>query len=410
MYKTSIFIKNMILVDFNYQKDIITQALLAYLNLKGEFMDKSKYYKFKIDYNTNHFNEFPHDIFTKEEKELYLKIKAKKEELGNDLVILAHHYQSKWITELGDFVGDSFQLSKEAAERKDAKKIIFAGVHFMAESADILSDDSQKVYLPNVKAGCPMADMTTIEDLEFAWKEIADNLDGEKIIPITYMNSTAAIKAFCGRNGGAVCTSSNADKIFKWAFTQGDKIMFMPDMNLGTNTANKLKIPKDEQIIYDLSKKNGGATKEQLKKAKVISWNGYCHVHKFFNAQMVQNLKDKFGDNYKLVVHPEANPEIIEMADSVGSTKHIVDYIKSSKPGDVIAVGTEINLIYRLAEQYPDRTIIPIRKSLCPNMYRINMLNLYETIMEFPDDRVIIVDGQTKKEAKLALERMLEFG
>jgi len=372
-------------------------------------MDKKQYYKFDINYDSNHFNDFPHDIFTNEEKELYLKIKKRKEELGDDLVILAHHYQSKWITELGDFVGDSFQLSKEAAERKDAKKIIFAGVHFMAESADILSDNSQKVYLPNVKAGCPMADMTSMKDLDFAWEELHNNLKGETIIPITYMNSTADVKAFCGAHGGAVCTSSNADRIFEWALKKGDKIMFMPDMNLGMNTANRLGIPKTEQIIYDLGLDNGGHSQEAIKKAKVILWNGYCHVHKFFSVEMIKKLKEKF-DHYKLVVHPEANPEIVDMADSVGSTKHIVDYVKASNPGDVIVIGTEINLVYRLAEQFPDREIHPIQKSLCPNMYRINMPNLYETIMDFPEDRIIVVEDKIKEDAKKALDRMLEFG
>ena len=372
-------------------------------------MDKQKYYKFEIDYNTNHFNEFPHDIFTNEEKDLYLKIKKRKEELGDKLVILAHHYQSKWITELGDFVGDSFQLSKEASMMKNAEKIIFAGVHFMAESADILSSDKQKVYLPNIKAGCPMADMTSLQDLEFAWEEIHKNLNGEKIIPITYMNSTAEVKAFCGAHGGAVCTSSNADKIFEWAFTVGDKVMFMPDKNLGMNTANKLGIPKNEQVLYDLSKENGGHTKEDIKNSKVILWNGYCHVHKFFSVEMVKNLKEKY-DDYKLIVHPEASPDIVALADGIGSTKYIVDYVKASKPGDTIIIGTEINLVYRLAEEYKDRNIFPLRKSLCPNMYRINMVNLYETIMDFPEERVITVGDKTKANAKKALDRMLKFG
>ena len=372
-------------------------------------MDKKKYYNFEINYQNNHFNEFPHDIFTEEEKDLYYKIKKRKEELGDNLVILAHHYQNKWITELGDFIGDSFQLSKEASKMKQAEKIIFAGVHFMAESADILSAENQKVYLPNMKAGCPMAEMTSLKDLEFAWEELHKNLNGEKIIPITYMNSTAEVKAFCGAHGGAVCTSSNADKIFKWALKEGDKILFMPDMNLGRNTADKLKIPRNEQILYDLGKENGGHRQKDIKNAKVILWNGYCHVHKFFTLDMVKKLKEKY-DNYKLIVHPEASPEIVANADGVGSTKYIVDFVKNSFPGDTIIIATEINLIYRLAEEYKDRKIYPLKKSLCPNMYRINMLNLYETIMDFPKERIVKVDDNIKSDAKSALERMLKFG
>lgn len=298
---------------------------------------------FEINYETNHFNKFPHDVFSDEEKKLYEEIKKLKKELKDEVIILAHHYQRKWIGDLGDFIGDSFQLSREAASRKEFKKIIFAGVHFMAESADILSDDDQVVYLPNVQAGCPMADMTSIGDLEFAWKELNSMLSHkEKIIPITYMNSSARVKAFCGKHDGIVCTSSNAKKIFKWALNTGDKILFMPDKNLGVNTANSLGIDKDEQLIYDLKKENGGASVKSLKKSKVILWNGYCHVHEFFNLDMVRKIKEKYP-KYKLVVHPESNPEVIELADSIGSTKHICDYVEKTSPGDVIVIGTEIN-------------------------------------------------------------------
>lgn len=363
-------------------------------------------FNYEIDLKSKDFNKFPHDFITKNDEKLLEQIKIRKEELKDELVILVHHYQSKWITELADFVGDSFELSKHASNQ-NANKIIFAGVHFMAESADILAKDYQTVYLPNLKAGCPMADMATIGEVESVWEQLINFIDEEKLIPVCYMNSTAEIKAFCGKHNGIVCTSSNAMKVFEWAFKRGEKLLFLPDKNLGGNTADKYGIPQSEQLIFNVNEYLGGFTEEQIKSAKVILWNGFCHVHTHFSPEMVEQIK-KGNQNVKIIVHPEVNKDIIKVADEVGSTKYIVEYIKNSKPGDTIIVGTEINLVYKMAQMFKDRNIIPLTKSLCPNMYRINLTNFYETIMSFPKEKIVKVSPEIKEWARIALQRMLD--
>ncbi|MBN2693824.1 quinolinate synthase NadA [bacterium] len=370
-------------------------------------MNRKDFYNYEIDFKTNNFNSFPHDIVSENELKLVNEILERKKSLNGDVVILSHHYQSKWIADIGDFVGDSFELSAKIS-KIDAKKIIFAGVHFMAESADILSREDQTIYLPNTLAGCPMADMATIGELENVWSQLTEVLPNKKIVPITYMNSTAEIKSFCGEHNGAVCTSSNAESVLKWAYSVGDVVLFLPDKNLGRNTATKMGIPQSEQIIYDFNEALGGHSESDIQKAKIILWNGFCHVHTYFAPDMVKSLKES-GKKVTLLVHPESNPDVIALADGVGSTKYITEYIEKSELDETIVVGTEINLVYRMAQKFPNKKIVPLRKSLCPNMYRINIPLIHKAIMEFPVDMEIHVPENIKENAKKALERMLEI-
>jgi quinolinate synthase len=341
-----------------------------------------------------------------ETKELIQKIKTKKEELGEKLVILTHHYQRKDIVDLGDFSGDSFALSAKAANDKNAQYIIFCGVHFMAESAAILARPHQTVQIPDTDAGCWMADMADSVLLEKAWTEITGIVQEEKVIPLVYMNSDANIKAHCGRKNGIICTSSNAPKAFEWAYERGEKIFFFPDEHLGRNTGNALGIPKNEMIVWDPSKPFGGNSKENIKKAKVILWKGYCLVHTRFTPDQIKNMRKKHPDA-KIVVHPECTQEVVALSDAVGSTSFIVNYVEKAKKRSTIIIGTEINLVERLGIEHDDKTIIPLKKSLCPNMFKINLENLLYTLENIGKVNIIDVETRIKKDAKLALDRML---
>ena len=341
-----------------------------------------------------------------ETKELIQKIKEKKKELGKKLIILTHHYQRKDIIDLGDFSGDSFALSAKAAKDKDAQYIVFCGVHFMAESAAILANSHQTVQIPDTDAGCWMADMADEIMLEKAWKEVTDIVSEKKIIPLVYMNSDAHIKAHCGRKNGAICTSSNAPKAFEWAFGRGEKIFFFPDEHLGRNTGNAYGLAKDEMIVWDPDKPLGGNTKESIIKAKVILWKGYCLVHTRFTTSQMKQMKKSYPDA-KIVVHPECTQDVVAMSDAVGSTSFIVDYVKNAPPGSVIIIGTEINLVERLGLEHKDKTIIPLKNSLCPNMFKINLENLLHTLENTGTVNVINIANSIKNDAKLALDRML---
>jgi quinolinate synthase len=341
-----------------------------------------------------------------ETQELINRIKAKKKEFGKALVILTHHYQRKDIVDLGDFCGDSFALSAKAAKDKNAQYIVFCGVHFMAESAAILAQTHQVVQIPDSDAGCWMADMADSVLLEKAWTEITGIVKEEKIIPLVYMNSDAHIKAHCGQNNGIICTSSNAPKAFEWAYKRGEKIFFFPDEHLGRNTGNSLGIPKDEMIVWDPAKPLGGNSQESIKKAKVILWKGYCLVHTRFTTDQIIQMKEKYPDA-KVVVHPECTEDVVGLADAVGSTSFIVNYVENADKGSVIVIGTEINLVERLGLVHKDKTIIPLKNSLCPNMYKINLENLLYTLINIGKVNIIDVDDSIKKDAKLALDRML---
>ena len=342
------------------------------------------------------------------DQQLIERIKIKKAELGKRLVILGHHYQRREIVELSDFRGDSLGLSRDAAQQGDAEFIVFCGVHFMAEGAEILSQPGQIVQLPELSAGCPMADMADIFQVETAWCEIDKICDSENVTPITYVNSSAELKAFCGRNDGVVCTSSNAGSVFDWAFEKKDKLFFFPDEHLGRNTANQKGIQKDKVIVWNPEEEMGGNTKEQVREADVILWKGYCHVHTFFQPEHILAIREKYPEAI-IIVHPECVEEVVDMADEDGSTGFIVKFVQEAEPGSIIAIGTEINLVSRLAMEHPDKRIFELARSLCPNMYKINLRNLLWTLDNIGKINIVTVTEQIKTEARVALERMLEI-
>jgi len=341
------------------------------------------------------------------ESVLIEKIQEKKARLGKRMVFLAHHYQRMEIVDLSDFRGDSFGLSKIASEQKEAEFILFCGVHFMAESADILRQDGQVVIHPNVTAGCPLADMADINEVLHAW-EIITGLCGKNVVPVTYMNSRAVLKAFCGRNGGTVCTSTNATKVFDWAFNHGDKIFFFPDEHLGRNTALKKNIKGEKIIVWDPSKEMGGNSPESIKRAEVILWKGYCHVHTRFKPEDVVKARKKYPEA-RIVVHPECREEVVRLADADGSTEFIVKYTTSQPPGSTVIIGTEVNLVSRLARENPHRTVLELKRSLCPNMFRISLNHVLWTLDNIGRVNLVHVPEDIKEDARIALERMLEI-
>jgi quinolinate synthase len=319
------------------------------------------------------------------------------------------------VIKYADFRGDSYLLSKQAAGVKEARAIVFCGVHFMAETADILTSNEQSVILPNLAAGCSMADMANIEEVEDCWDDLISVLEADgEVIPITYMNSTAAIKALCGRNGGLVCTSSNADKAFQWAFQRGKRILFLPDQHLGRNTGLRMGIPAEDMVVWNPFKPMGGLTPEQIRRAKVILWQGHCSVHTRFTVKQVEEARKRLPD-VKIIVHPECTREVVDIADYVGSTEYILRTIKNAPAGTVWGVGTEINMVNRLAKENPDKTVFCLDPVVCPcaTMYRIHpayVLWVLEGLVAGLVINPIRVPEQTKAEAKIALDRMLEIG
>ncbi|MBM3934717.1 MAG: quinolinate synthase NadA [SAR202 cluster bacterium] len=345
-------------------------------------------------------------------EELDARIAAAKAKLGTQLVILGHHYQRNEIIKHADYRGDSFKLSQFAASQQQAEFIVFCGVHFMAETADILSGPHQKVILPNLTAGCSMADMAHQDDVADAWDDLTEVLgDDGGITPITYMNSTAAIKALCGRNGGIVCTSSNAPRAMKWAFEQHKRVLFLPDQHLGRNTAVKLGVKPEEMLIWNPFKPKGGHTAEALRAAKVILWQGHCSVHTRFTVPQIEEARKKHP-GVNILVHPECTREVVDAADFNGSTEFIIKKIEESPAGSVWAVGTEISLVNRIAQEHPDKTVFCLDSVVCPcsTMYRIHPAYLcwvLEGLLEGQVVNRISVDEKTAAEARVALDRML---
>ena len=345
-------------------------------------------------------------------EELDVRIAVARAELGERLVVLGHHYQRNEIIKYADLRGDSFKLSQYAASQNGAEYIIFCGVHFMAETADVLSSPEQKVILPNLTAGCSMSDMAQIDDVLDCWDDLQEVLSGHgQTVPITYMNSTAAIKALCGRNNGIVCTSSNAPATFKWAFERGERILFLPDQHLGRNTAVKLGIGLDEMLVWNPFKPLGGHTAEELQSAKVILWQGHCSVHTRFSVAQIEEARGQYPD-VNVVVHPECFMEVVQAADLNGSTEFIINTIKEAPSGTVWAVGTEISLVNRVAQENPDKTVFCLDAVVCPcsTMYRIHPAYL-SWVLDGLNEGVavnrITVDNQTRQEARVALDRML---
>ena len=343
-----------------------------------------------------------------EESELIARIKDKKHELGNKLVILGHHYQIPQIVALSDFRGDSFELSRLASQQKEARDIVFCGVHFMAESAAVLAQYHQRITLPDMDAGCPMADMAELSQVENCWEALTSVFPADDIVPITYMNSSAAIKAFCGTHGGLVCTSSNSDKAFHRAFENYNRLLFLPDEHLGRNTVNMLDIPKDQVVRWDPTLSDGGVKTDKLKQAKVILWKGYCHVHTYFRPKHIHKARERFPDAY-IIVHPECPETVTALADDMGSTGKIVRAVVDAKPGSTIVIGTEIHLVIRLAMEHPDKTVVPLTRSLCPNMFKISLNDLLWVLDNLGDINIITLSDDIKQPAKLALQRMLEL-
>ncbi|MFP3982743.1 MAG: quinolinate synthase NadA [Desulfurivibrionaceae bacterium] len=334
------------------------------------------------------------------------RIKEIKKELGGRLIILTHHYQNKEIVELGDYVGDSFGLSRIAVADEEAEYIVFCGVHFMAESAAILARPGQTVQIPDIEAGCWMADMADPYIVERSWQELIDFFGPDAVTPICYINSEAAIKAFCGRNEGTSCTSSSASSAFSWALERRERIFFLPDEYLGRNTAHKLGISAGEIAVWDPEFPLGGNSGKDLENARIILWKGYCLVHTRFKAEQVREMREA-RPKARIVVHPECTPEVVSEADAAGSTEFIIKYVEDAAPGEEIVIGTEYNLVHRLQLQYPDREILPLSKSVCPNMAKINLEKLCYTLEHLGEHNVVTVPEEIKKQAGKALERML---
>lgn len=355
------------------------------------------------------------DYFTLPDQELHTRIERARAALGSRLVILGHHYQRDDVVEHADFLGDSFQLSRQAASRKEAEFIVFCGVHFMAESADILSGPDQQVILPDLGAGCSMADMATAEQVEDAWEQLDGlGLAGPgRMIPITYMNSSAAIKAFCGRHEGVVCTSTNAVPLFDKYLQRAEKLMFFPDQHLGRNTGTKFGIPLDQMVVWDPHHDLGGNTEQQLRNARLILWKGHCSVHGRFKPWHVEQVR-KENPGIKVLVHPECTYEVVQASDLNGSTDFIIRTIAAAPAGSSWAVGTEVNLVNRLAKQHPDQPIQLLAPDLCmcATMYRIAPQNLawaLESLVHGTVVNRISVDEETAHWAGVALDRMLEI-
>jgi len=345
------------------------------------------------------------------ELELTERIKGIKRKLGDELIILTHHYQRQEIVDLGDFSGDSFKLSKQAAQHPTARFIVFCGVDFMAESAAILAREGQAVFIPEREAGCPMAGMSKYDEVERAWAELGRH--AAKTTPLTYVNSTADIKAFCGAHRGATCTSSNAHKLFEWAMTRGEKIFFMPDEHLGRNTAARLGLAP--VALWDPGKESGGLGEKEIAEARVFVWKGYCHVHTRFSVEQVKRKREEFP-GCKVIVHPECKREVVEASDASGSTEEIISYTAEQPRGSAIVIGTETHLVDRLRRKYEGtKTVVPLCRSICPNMYKISLQNLcwvMEEIAAGPDRWVnrVTVAEDIKRDAAKALSVMLEKG
>ncbi len=347
--------------------------------------------------------------------ELVARIRAARAALGTRVVVLGHHYQREDIIQFADERGDSFALAQYAAERPEAEYIVFCGVHFMAEAADILCAPHQQVILPNVEAGCSMADMAADPDVRSAWRELGEYFGGtDDIIPVTYMNSAASLKAFCGENGGVVCTSSNARAVLEWAFERGKRVFFFPDQHLGRNTADSMNIPLNEMALWNWrgpAGRLGGLAGEQLDRARVILWQGHCSVHQRFSVTQIEAARAQYP-GVKIVVHPECRYEVVQAADANGSTAYIAKYVAEAPAGSIIGVGTEINLVSRLAKEYPDKTIFGLDPVVCPcsTMYRVHPAYLawvMEGLVRGEVHNRIEVPAETKRYAKVALERML---
>jgi quinolinate synthase len=354
----------------------------------------------------------PGDLPAPSDPDLVERARAAKARLGSKVFILGHHYQRDEVIEFADVTGDSFKLARDAAARPEAEYIVFCGVHFMAESADILTSDRQRVILPDLAAGCSMADMAGAEQVAECWDVLTDAGVADVTVPVSYMNSSADIKAFTGRHGGTICTSSNAQRALEWAFEQGEKVLFLPDQHLGRNTAVRdLGLSLDDCVVYNPHKPGGGLTVEQLRAAKMILWRGHCSVHGRFTLDSVAEVRARIP-GVNVLVHPECKHEVVTAADHVGSTEYIIRKVEEAPAGSAWALGTELNLVQRLAKAHPDKRIVYLDRTVCfcSTMNRIDLPHLVWALESLADGKVvnrIQVDAETEHFAKLALEQML---
>ena len=369
-------------------------------------------------YEKEHVSErqpLPERYLGLSDEEMDARIAAAKARLGRRVVILGHHYQRDEVIKFADYTGDSFKLARQVSKHPDAEFILFCGVHFMAESADILSGDHQQVILPDLAAGCSMADMADPDQLEICWSDLEQMLGSAKgIVPVTYINSAASIKAFVGEHGGVVCTSSNAAATLRWAWERGERIVFLPDQHLGRNTAYKLGVPLDQMVVWDPNEIWGGLEPEAVKRARIILWKGHCSVHTRFTVRQIENIRAQHP-GIRVIVHPEVTWEVVQAADDSGSTEYILKAVTESPSGSVWAVGTEIHLVERLAREVaPERTVFSLDQfgCLCSTMFRVSPNHLLWTLEGLVDGEVhnrIVVPDDRKYWSKVALDRMLSI-
>ena len=348
-----------------------------------------------------------------EDEEMDERTAAARDALGQRLLILGHHYQRDEVIKFADYTGDSFRLARQASQRGDAEYIVFCGVHFMAESADVLSASHQQVVLPDLAAGCSMADMAAADQLELCWEEL-QGMGAKRVVPVTYINSAAEIKAFCGERGGIVCTSSNAEATLRWAWEQGDQVLFLPDQHLGRNTAYAMGVPLEQMVVWDPDVADGGVAPDALRTARIILWNGHCSVHTRFTVQQVEYLRRVYPD-VRVIVHPECTWDVVQAADDSGSTERIIKKVTESPAGSVWAVGTEIHLVNRLAGAVsPERTVMTLDPvgCLCSTMFRVSpnhLLWVLEGLLEGKVHNRIVVPDRQKHWTRVALDRMLQI-
>ena len=368
------------------------------------------------DFEKQHLSErqaLPERYLGLSDAEMEVRIAAARATLGRRLVILGHHYQRDEVIKFADYTGDSFRLARQIAERSDAEFIVFCGVHFMAESADVLCAPHQQVILPDLAAGCSMADMVADDQLEICWEELTQ-MGVTGVIPVTYINSAASIKAFVGERGGTVCTSSNARATLDWAFARGEKVLFLPDQHLGRNTAYKMGIALDEMVVWDPNEIFGGLQPEQVERAKMILWKGHCSVHTRFSVRQIETIRRQHP-GVRVIVHPEVPWDVVQAADDSGSTEYIIKTVSESPVGSTWAVGTEVHLVNRLAQQMaPERTVLSLDQfgCLCSTMFRVSpnhLLWILEGLVEGRVHNRIVVPDEQKHWTKVALDRMLSI-
>ena len=365
-------------------------------------------------YEKEHLSErqpLPDRYIGLSDEEMDARIAEAKGRLGRRVVILGHHYQRDEVIKFADHTGDSFKLARQVSTHPDAEFIVFCGVHFMAESADVLSGDRQQVILPDLAAGCSMSDMAEPEQLEQCWADLGE-MGATGVVPVTYINSAASIKAFCGEHGGVVCTSSNAAATLRWAWERGERILFLPDQHLGRNTAYRLGVPLDDMVVWDPNEIWGGLEPDAVNRARMILWKGHCSVHARFTVRQIENIRAQHP-GIRVIVHPEVTWDVVRAADDSGSTEYIIKTVRESPAGSVWAVGTEIHLVNRLARQLqPDRTVLSLDQfgCLCSTMFRVSPNHLLWVLEGLIDGEVhnrIVVPDTQKHWTKVALDRML---